>query len=137
MKRLQQGENKMNVQILLVDDDPIQAEVRRAVLARSGANIVSVRTGSEALVLLSEERALMDIGLLVTDHLMPGMNGPELVSRVRSLSPGLPILVLSGLAEAEDEYASYQVLFRLKPFPPNELIRLVVHMLGDRILRSA
>ena len=134
---LPQPEPVMNVQTLLVDDDPVQSEVRRAVLARSGSSIITARSGEDALVLLRDEHARKNIGLLVTDHLMPGMNGPELVARVRELMPDLPVLVLSGLPDAEEEYAGMPILFRLKPFPPNELIRLVRHMLGDRILRSA
>ena len=77
------------------------------------------------------------LGLMVTDHLMPGMNGPELVRKVRLDMPELPILVLSGLPDAESEYPEDQIVFRLKPFPPNELIRLVKHMLGARGRRSA
>ncbi len=127
----------MNVQTLLVDDDPVQSEVRRAVLSRSGTGVMTARDGREALALLADPAIRARIGLMVTDHLMPGMNGPELVAQVRAFMPDLPILVLSGLPEAEFEYEDAHVLFRLKPFPPNELIRLAKHMLGDRILRTA
>jgi CheY-like chemotaxis protein len=123
--------------ILLVDDSPIQAETRRAVLSSFGALVTVATSASEALGLLEDASMLASLGLLVTDHLMPGMNGPELVKRVRTLLPGLPILVLSGLPDAEIEYEGHAVLFRLKPFPPGELIRLARHMLGDQALRSA
>ena len=65
------------------------------------------------------------------------MNGPELVQAVDVILPTLPILVLSGLPDAELDYKLDRIVFRLKPFPPNELIRLAKHMLGDRALRSA
>lgn len=134
---MQVVEKPMNVEILLVDDDPVQSEVRRAVLSRSGAGVLSARNGAEALILLADELARSKVGLLVTDHLMPGMNGPQLVQTVRALMPDLPILVLSGLPDAESEYEGTGILFRLKPFPPNDLIRLTKHLLGDRALRSA
>ena len=124
-------------QILLVDDNPVQAEARRAILTRSGAAVLLASDGAQALALLANEAVRATIAVMVTDHLMPGMNGPELVERTRALLPDLPILVLSGLPEAESLYGAHQVLFRLKPFPPNELIRLITHMLGKCELRSA
>ncbi len=122
-------------QILLVDDNPVQAEARRAILTRSGAAVLLASDGAEALALLAVEGA--SVAAMVTDHLMPGMNGPELVAHTRALLPDLPILVLSGLPDAETEYGAHRVLFRLKPFPPGDLIRLITHMLGDRALRTA
>ena len=127
----------MNTQILLVDDNAVQAEARNAILSRSGVRVLVAHSAAAALELLDDPALCDSIGVMVTDHLMPGMNGPELVVRVRQLLPELPILVLSGLPDAEAEYGAGQVLFRLKPFPPGELIRLVKHMLGDRALRSA
>ena len=87
--------------------------------------------------MLEDPAVRASAGLLVTDHLMPGMQGPELVARVRELLPDLPVLVLSGLPDAEEEYAATPVFFRLKPCPPNELIRLVKHLLAAQTLRSA
>ncbi len=126
----------METQILLVDDNPIQAQAREAILQRAGASILLARSAAEALRILEVGGNREAIGLMVTDHLMPGMNGPELVRRVREQMPALPILVLSGLPDAEAEYTD-PVLFRLKPFPPGELIRLVKHMLTDVTRRSA
>ncbi len=127
----------MGSQILLVDDNPVQAEARRAILLRSGASVLVAHGAEQALELLEDSAVRLSIGLLVSDHLMPGMNGPELVVRVRSLLPGLPILVLSGLPDAETAYGDEPVVFRLKPFPPGELIRLAKHMLGEQALRTA
>ena len=127
----------MKTQILLVDDNPVQAEARRAILARSGATVMVCSCAQEALAYLQDSACREEVGLMLTDHLMPGMNGPELVRHVRELLPDLPILVLSGLPDAEGEYKDFSIVFRLKPFPPAELIRLTKHMLGSRSLRSA
>ena len=75
--------------------------------------------------------------LLVTDHLMPGMNGPALVRLVREVLPDLPVLVLSGLPEAEGEYAQLRVAFHLKPFPPEQLIAATRKLMDGDELRTA
>lgn len=128
--------------ILLVDDNSIQAQARKAILARVGVEVIIAADAAQAVAglqaeLLEAESPRLNVGIMVTDHLMPGMNGPELVAAVRALLPTLPILVLSGLPDAEAEYEPGTVLFRAKPFPPPELIRLVRHMLGESVLRSA
>jgi DNA-binding response OmpR family regulator len=77
------------------------------------------------------------VGLVITDHLMPGMNGPRFVAELRKRFPRLPVLVLSGLAEAEDEYGDLDVTFRVKPLPPDELLCLVQSLLPRPIARTA
>ncbi len=97
--------------------------------------MLAAATGEEALQLLRTPEAQAKLGLLITDHFMPEMAGPELVRHVRTLLPELPILVLSGMADVEAEYQS--VIFRMKPFPPAELVRLTRHLLGPEALQSA
>ncbi len=127
----------MNSQILLVDDDLIQSTVRNTILSRSGFRVVVARQADEAMLLLERPELLSSLRLMITDHLMPGMNGPDLVKHLRTILPSLPVLVLSGLADAESEYEGLQVSFQLKPFPPEEMIRMVNLLLGNPILRSA
>jgi len=63
---------------------------------------------------------------------MPSLSGSEFVRELRSLQPTLPVLVISGLEEAEEEYRDLNVLFRLKPLLPDNLLasvdRLVHHI---------
>jgi len=128
----------MGPDILLVDDNGIQAATRKAILSRLGRTVVVAGDGAEALQIL--DSALQDrqpIGLVITDHLMPAMNGPEFVAELRDRFPRLPVLVLSGLAEAEDEYGDLDVTFRMKPLPPDELLRLVRALLAEPIARTA
>ena len=110
-------------QVLLIDDNPVQLSVREAVLRRVGLQVLVATTGESALATLRGLRH--NIGIVVTDHIMPGCDGPELVRRVRTLDAKLPIVVLSGLAEASAEYEGMGVIFRCKPLPPVELIELV------------
>ncbi len=67
--------------------------------------------------------------LIVTDHMMPGMTGSEFVRELRKTQPDLPVLVISGLEEAEQEYAGMDVRFLLKPLSPELLIENLREML--------
>jgi CheY-like chemotaxis protein len=127
----------MIADILLVDDNCIQATTRKAILARAGGNVAVASDGRQALAMLEQAGTGRPVGLVVTDHLMPGMNGPEFVAELRAQFRHLPVIVLSGLAEAEDEYRDLDVLFRVKPFPPDELLSLVRSLLIQPIGRTA
>jgi CheY-like chemotaxis protein len=110
-------------QVLLIDDNPLQLSVREAVLRNAGFEVTIATSADSALATLRVLRR--QIGVIVTDHLMPGCNGAELVRRIRAHDDWLPVIVLSGLAEAESEYANLEVVFRPKPLPPPDLIELV------------
>jgi DNA-binding response OmpR family regulator len=72
----------------------------------------------------------VDVRLVITDHLMPGMTGSEFVRELRKSHPKLPVLVISGLEEAEAEYEGLNVLFRLKPLLPDDLLASVHRLVG-------
>ncbi len=110
-------------QVLLVDDNPVQLRIREAILRKAGFQVSTAASVESALATL---RVIRDhVGVIVTDHLMPGCGGPELVRRVRAENDWIPIIVLSGMPEAISEYDGLEVVFRAKPFPPPELIELV------------
>ncbi len=122
-------------QVLLVDDNPVQLSVREAVLRTAGFQVSTAATAEGALDIL---RTFRDrIGVVVTDHLMPGCDGPELVRRIREGQECLPVIVLSGLPEAFPEYEGLDVIFRPKPLPPPELIALVRSSLEESSRRRA
>jgi len=127
----------MLAEILLVDDNCIQATTRKAILARAVGNVAVACDGRQALAMLDQSDSIRPVGLVVTDHLMPGMNGPAFIAALRQNYPDLPVIVLSGLAEAEDEYRHLDVIFRVKPFPPDELLSLVRAILTQPIARTA
>ena len=127
----------MTSRILLVDDNHIQSATRRAILEGCGRDVNIAQQGQQALELLNQPDATPAIGLIITDHLMPVISGPEFVAEVRRRGFTLPIVVLSGLPDAECEYEGLDVIFRLKPFDPDSLIRLVRDLIGDSMRRSA
>ena len=116
-------------QVLLVDDNPVQLSVREAVLRKAGFQVSIATTAESALATL---RTIGDrIGVIVTDHLMPGCSGPELVRRIRAENDWIAVIVLSGLPDAHSEYEGLEVVFRVKPLPPLELIELVRSSLAE------
>lgn len=127
----------MSPVILLVDDNAIQAATRKIILEQSGARVVVAAGGAAALEMLARVDPVEKIGLMITDHLMPGMNGPELVNEIRGRGFDFPILVLSGLPEAERSYDKLDVAFRPKPFPPDSLIALTRELLVQPVRRTA
>src|SRR5436853_573007 len=65
---------------------------------------------------------------VITDHIMPGVSGDVFVRELRKVSPNIPVLVITGAPEVEDEYAGLGVMFRNKPLPPPELIHAVTEL---------
>ncbi|MDT8759423.1 PAS domain S-box protein [Sphingomonas psychrotolerans] len=83
---------------LLVDDEELVRMSTADMLNDFGFEVIESSSAEEALGLIE---AGMTPDLLVTDHLMPGMNGADLARQARTLHPALRILVVSGYAEAE------------------------------------
>jgi len=123
--------------ILLVDDNAIQAATRKAILERAGRNVLVANSAAAGLTALENPEIVRSLGLIITDHLMPEMNGPQFVSLVRSHFPEMPVLVLSGLPDAETEYEGMDVVFRVKPFAPDQLILLVKMLMNEPMTRTA
>jgi len=126
----------MPLDVLLVDDDAVQAATRRAILNQAGHSVAIAADGQEALKFLDSADG-SSVCMVVTDHLMPSMNGVEFVSRLRKAGNLLPVLVLSGYADVEREYESLDVFFRVKPFPPDQLVALVRFLLTAAERRTA
>jgi len=118
--------------LLLIDDNAIQAATRQTILKRAGYFVIAVLSPERALEQLRTNDYPEPIDLVITDHIMPGMNGAEFVTRLREFAPEIPVLVISGLAEAEDEYASLGVDFRMKPLLPQNLISTVGSLVEAR-----
>src|SRR5438046_1497274 len=108
--------------ILLVEDEHLVRLLARKVLERAGYRVLVAAGGAEALDLA--ERYAGPIHLLLTDVVMPGMNGRELIRRLAPLRPDLRVLYMSGYAD--EAVAQHGVLdpgtaFLQKPFTPGGL----------------
>lgn len=116
--------------ILLVDDDDAVRRIARKTLERDGHGILEARSASEALAVARTHDG--PIHLLLTDVMMPGMSGNQLVRHFWEERPGTPVLCLSGYAEAD--MVRYGVLeaglaFMEKPFQPVALSEKVREIL--------
>jgi CheY-like chemotaxis protein len=119
------GEGNAAPAILLIDDNAVQAATRQTILRRAGYYVIAVLSPLRALEQLQNHEFPAEIKLVITDHLMPGMMGAEFVRELRKTNPTMPVLVISGLEEAEDEYKTLDVLFRMKPLLPDHLLASV------------
>lgn len=112
-------------QVLLLDDNPAQLLVRELVLRKGGVETHVATNSQSALAFLRSVPGQEKIGVVVTDHIMPGMDGAEFVRQLRGFNPEIPVIVISGMADAEQEYTDLSVIFRTKPCEPEDLIALV------------
>ena len=118
--------------VLLIDDNAVQAATRQTILKRAGYFVIPVLNPVRALEQFRNNEFPDDVDLIITDHLMPGMTGAEFVRELRKTHPNLPVMVISGLDEAEAEYEGMNVTFRLKPLLPEVLLQSV-----DQLIRKA
>jgi CheY-like chemotaxis protein len=127
--------------ILLVDDNAVQATIRQTILKRSGYSVIAVLHPARALEQLRSTDLLSEIQLVITDHMMPGMSGSAFVQEVRRLKSDLPVLVISGMVEAFEEYEGLNVEFRVKPLQPDLLLDCIQQMIGipepDSLIQAA
>lgn len=117
--------------ILVVDDEESIRHTLSLVLERSGFRVLAVADGHEAERVFREHRA--NIRLVLTDIMMPGMNGMELIRRLRTLSPRLSIIASSGLNDRErtERLAEMGVsTFLVKPSSLAMILAAVQHELA-------
>ena len=101
---------------LLVDDEVLVRMGTADMLEELGYDVVEANSAEEALRQLEEG---LEPDLLLTDHLMPGMSGAELIQTVRASRPGLPVAIVSGYSEVDGVPADIPRLS--KPFRNAEL----------------
>lgn len=118
--------------ILLIDDNAVQAATRQTILKRAGFFVIAVLSPERALEQYRNGEFPAPIDLIITDHIMPGMSGSEFVREVRSFDREVPVLVISGMAEAEEAYEGLNVQFRLKPLLPDNLLASVNRLVAER-----
>jgi len=117
--------------ILLVEDNGGLRKLARRILVSSGYRVLQAADGEEALLVL--ERYQEPVHLLLTDVVMPGMNGRVLAERVGAVRPGMNVLYTSGYTD--EAIVHHGVLdegtaFVGKPFTAAELLRKVREVLG-------
>jgi PAS domain S-box-containing protein len=119
--------------VLLVEDDAGVRELATTVLTRGGYEVVAYANGAAALDRASAGPIAVDV--VLTDVVMPGFSGPELIQRLRGYYPQLPVIYMSGYAE--EAATRLQIDTRTlnllnKPFAPHDLLQRVDAALGNK-----
>ncbi len=118
--------------ILIVEDNPVNARLITCMLHTEGYQAVVARNGKEALGVVSE---IPDIQLVITDYMMPEMDGFEFIAKVKELPTlrHVPILIVSAYSDLETVKRAQSVQcdgFLTKPIDKTQLIKRVKHLLN-------
>jgi CheY-like chemotaxis protein len=112
----------------MVDDEDLVRAATAEMLREMGHTVIAANAGAAALEQLASDK---DIDLLITDYLMPGMRGSELIEEARRLRPDLKALLLTGYANlAKGEAGGVPRL--AKPFREADLARTVANLLAEQ-----
>lgn len=114
--------------ILVVEDDDHLKLLYQSVLERAGFSIVTVTNGKEALKKLET----INVDLMITDLMMPLMDGYELLGTLRNSGIDIPVLIITARADFEDKKKGFQLGtddYMTKPVDVNEMVLRVEALL--------
>ena len=118
--------------ILVAEDDDLMRRVLRSTLEKAGYRVVTAADGGEAEVALARG----EFALIITDLIMPGKDGIEMIEELRKTHPRLPILAISGGGRMpRDDYLKVAQLLGAhavlgKPFSSEQLLTVVSGLLS-------
>lgn len=118
--------------ILLVEDEQALLEMTRELLEAYHYRVTSARDGAQAWLTFQTHRSSID--LVLTDLMMPVMDGPALIQAVKRISPAMPIVCVSGLSSeaklAELNHTNVRALLQ-KPYTARDLLTTLHHVLAS------
>ncbi len=125
--------SKSSSTILVVDNDPVLRTLVAKFLGFSGYHVLEAPEGPEALAVTKVHRGRID--LLLTDVVMPDMNGFELAEALTRLHPECKVLYMSGhvvdFPDVRQAYEADPAHFMVKPFWAEALLEKVRVVVGD------
>lgn len=117
--------------IMLVEDEDAVRTFSQRALVNKGYEVITAVHGEDALAKYNDSDTAKKIDLLITDVVMPGMDGPTLAQRIRQSSPNLRIIFISGYTEDKlKDYMGEGIHFLPKPFTLKQLAAKVKDVLG-------
>ena len=122
---------RRGARLLVVDDDDLVRHATADLLTDHGYVVVQAASAQKALALLESQ----DFDLLVTDLVMPGMSGVDLLRQVGHMRPHLPALVMTGHSQEAGDVPAH-VTRLSKPLSERELTEAVARLLASELLRS-
>ncbi len=121
-----------NARILVVDDEAALADTLALIFQRAGYTATAVYSAEDALAFIATHRP----SLVVSDVVMPGMNGLAMAKNIQIAYPNCRVLLFSGNADTQDlldaarrEGHAFEVL--AKPVPPPQMLEKVASLLGQ------
>lgn len=118
--------------ILLAEDDESMLSFLKLALERAGHTVLCHTDGNEALTAFKEEK---DIDLLLTDIVMPSMDGIELAKKITDQSPNTKVMFITGFAamaiQSPDALRDQNTKTMSKPFHLNDLVEQVENILSE------
>jgi signal transduction histidine kinase len=113
--------------ILVVDDEAAIREITRRTLERAGYRVLLAADGSEAVAMFTAHRGT--IAVVLTDMMMPVMDGPATIEALRAIDPAVRIVAASGLTM--DAQAQHVKRFLPKPYRAETLLRALKDTLAE------
>ena len=129
---LPSGDLRGSETILVVEDEELVRQMVREILVQYGYTVLEARSGGEAVDLCSRHQG--PVHLMLTDVVMPGMNGMELSKRLAPIQPRMKVLFMSGYtanAIVFQGILELGIAFIHKPFTMDSLARKVREVLGS------
>jgi len=120
---------KTNETILVVEDDPGVREWISEALQSLGYKVFEAEDGEKALDMAVNDNLIDKIDLLISDIVMPSMNGEELAENIKAIKPSIKIILCSGYSQSRvsfgEKTAQYKYPFLTKPFTIKELEKTI------------
>ena len=123
--------------ILLVDDNPLRAAMRKSILEGNAPAVVRALDASEALCMVESPEFAEGLSLVITGPAPSGISGPEFVEELRNRMPQVPVLVLGAVPEAEDQYRDISGVYLSGMTSPDELRSLVRRLMAGAERQTA
>ena len=121
---------------MVVEDEAPLRRLVCTILAGAGYKVAEAANGSEALSLALQYRERIDV--LLTDVVMPGISGPDLVERLRASRRDLIVIFMSGYDQnLLDKPVPEKAVFLPKPFTPDALLARIAEVMGESETRRS
>ena len=117
--------------VLVIDDEPGVREVAQVLLKAAGYHTLVAANGPDGLALYRQHAA--GIAAVITDLMMPVMQGAEVIAGLRTINPAVRVLAMSGLVEADHVGVTPEpgrLEFLAKPMTGDQLVRALQHLLA-------
>ena len=120
------------VSIVVIDDNASALKLLAAALERDGLNVYTALHPEEGMAIVREHRP----SLVVTDLVMPGMSGNDLVAHIKQISPATPVILFSGQVKMYDQNTLADIFLPKGMYSVAELLErirlLLVHKRGPK-----